>query len=281
MKLTILPFLFLFVSCLTPSKNDGALNFKVKENRQAIIQQMKDAEEAEKERIRLLQIEKEKTWKTIITNANNDFEDIAPLIQKKCFACHDANTKEPPYAKIFPSINPVHQHQVDGIAALDFSKKFPLKAKGNPPQVALLKGIRNQVIDREMPLKIYTFFYPKRKIDQNDEERILAWVDPLIEKIEDYERRFETSDQTPDGRMNKIFEMKCFRCHANGNDSGDFANMQDTKALLASKYINLKNPSDSLIYKLSANQSMPPNKRDALSEEELTELLEWIKSKAN
>ena len=51
-------------------------------------------------------VDKKMEMKEIISNANSDFKVIAPIIQRKCFACHDANTKLPFYGRILRSRNP-------------------------------------------------------------------------------------------------------------------------------------------------------------------------------
>ena len=101
----------------------------------------------EVERKRLFIIEKKKAWSNIVSEAVVSFKNIESVMQKKCFDCHDKNTKTPIDGRIVPRINPVYHHQQDGIKALDFSQKFPLLAKGNPSQISLLKAIKNEVID--------------------------------------------------------------------------------------------------------------------------------------
>ena len=215
------------------------------------------------------------TMEAILSDAKSSFENIRPIIERKCFDCHDANTRLPLYGRIFPGINPVHKHQVDGLKALDFSETFPLKAKGNPPQLSLLKSIKNSVIDRSMPLKSYRTVYRSRKITDEDQELILGWVDPLIERLEDYQSKYE-SVEIGSAAAPKILEMKCFRCHANGNSKGGFGDMQDKKKLFAGKFINLNDPLNSKVLTTAVSGEMPPNQRDALTEEELFSLREWL-----
>ena len=275
--------LLLLASCSNPFQSPGSLNFKTKQFK---IDPLREAErlrllrEAELERRRLFLIEKEQAWSKIVIDANDGFMTIEATIKTKCFACHDANTKTPIYGRILRSVNPIYRHQKEGIEALDFSQKFPLVAKGKPSQIALLNAIKNEVLDRSMPLKIYTNVYRNRKINDSDEEKILAWVNPLIDTIEEFEERFKETEINLDTLVHKILDQKCFRCHANGNDKGGFENMQDTKALLKSRHVNLTNPSESEIYKLSLEKNMPPNRRDALSDEELLTLNEWLEVQA-
>jgi len=258
----------MMASCSNPFQGQGSLHFKVKDFKQDPL--------VEEERLRALRLEKELAWKTIVVEAVDSFSEIESTVQKKCFACHDAKTKTPIYGRVFTRVNPIYHHQQDGIKALDFSQKFPLIAKGNPSQIALLKAIRNEVLDRTMPIKAYTSVYRKRKINQTDEEKILAWTDPLIEKLEEFEKRFDVSQLDVNSQMTKVFEQKCFRCHANGNDRGNFGEMQDVKKLVKGKFVNMQNPLDSAIYKLSVSKKMPPNPRDALEDQELLLLGEWL-----
>ena len=165
-----------------------------------------------------------------------------------------------------------------GLKALDFSRIFPLNAKGNPPQLSLLKAVRATVVDRTMPLKIYTAFYPFRKIRTKDETAILNWLDPLIESIEDFVAKYAefTIDPSPTGRVKKIFMNKCFRCHANGNNDGGFGDMQKLDALKKSSYVDLDKPTESILYKITESGEMPTNPRERLSEAELQDIVDWI-----
>lgn len=239
-----------------------------------------DALKIEKERASMesarLQFERDKkaAWDDIQSNANQDLKAMAPVIERKCFSCHDTNTKLPFYGRIFRSHNPVNAHRVNGIAALDFSEGFPLKAKGNPSQISILKAIRSAVLDRTMPLKIYTTIYPGRKINQDDEKIILEWVDPLISKIEDYDLKFGKK-QTP---IATLLENKCLRCHGNGNARGGFGELEKLDLILRSKYVNHDVPEESRLYKIMASGKMPPDPRESVSQDELQIVRDWILS---
>jgi len=233
-------------------------------------------------RIRLLE-EKEKDWKEIKDGALLEYKKIEKIVRKKCYDCHDSDTKLPFYGRPLPSINPVNRHQVEGLLALDFAAKFPLTSKGSQNQIALLTAFRNSVVEKSMPLKSYTLVYPFRKIRKKDQKKLLAWIDPLIEKIKDFEDKYAEVllDPTPAGRAKKVFVGKCFRCHANGISKGGFGEMEDLEALKKSKFVNLKNPTASEIYSISVSKQMPPNPKEALSEQELQDVLDWIQEKIN
>lgn len=223
-------------------------------------------------------IEKIKVWKEINDEAKDSFADVRDIFNKKCISCHDINFKLPFYGNILTGINPVHKHQEDGLKALNFGNGFPFTAQGNPPPIALVKAIRNSVVERSMPIKVFTVVYPKKKINDEDEKRILAWADSVIQKFQDYETKYNTLDQKVDVRAKKILEMKCFRCHANGNARGGFGSMENYDSLLNGKYVSKDSPEDSKLFTIVRDGKMPPNKQDKLSAEEQYTIRDWIQS---
>ena len=223
--------------------------------------------------------EKKQTWANIVSDARESFKTIQPLIDRKCFACHDTKTPVPFYGRVFSSRNPINLHRLNGIKALDFSTQFPFAALGNPPQLSILKSFRTAVLDRTMPLKSYRTIFPGKKIFKADEELITAWIDPLIERLEDYELRFTPQPRNATAQTRKIFEQKCFRCHANGNDRGGFGSMENPEAILSSRYITRLIADTSLLFQTIENGKMPPDPREALTQDELISVRDWIEKK--
>lgn len=265
--------LIFVASCGNPFEGQGKLSF-----RDITQEELKALEEKalakERERLEFL-AEKLSTAQSIVSDANLGFQELKPLFKQKCFDCHDSGTKLPFYGRVFRSRNPVAHHQVDGLKALDFADGYPFKAKGNPSQISLLKAIRDSVETRSMPIKIYRTFYPRRKITQSDEDKILAWVNPLISRLEEYQLKYEAV-LAPEEVVRRIFEQKCFRCHANGNAQGGFGQMEKTAELLNGKYVDLKNPAGSGLYLEVETGSMPPSRRETLSSDELSAVREWL-----
>lgn len=269
--------LLLVTACSNPFNGRGKLVFRDMKQEEIDANQRKaDAIRAQEESRRQFLLEKKMALATIEKDARETFEDVKPLFMNKCFDCHDANTKLRFYARVFPNVNPLFKHQENGLKALDFSGTYPLKAQGNPPQLSLLKSIRNVVMDRSMPLKSYRFVYRSKAINDEDEEKILAWVDPLIQRLEDYESKYEQTSDDITAEAHKILEQKCFRCHANGNAKGGFGEMEQTEKLLAGKYVNSTDPVKSKLYTITVSGEMPPNSRDSLSDKELFTLQEWL-----
>ena len=234
-------------------------------------------EENLRRKFKLLE-EKNLEWKEIQKDALSSFKKIEKIVRKKCYDCHDSNTKLPFYRRPFPRINPINRHQVEGLEAFDFARKFPLKSLGSDNQLSLLNAFRNSVLDRTMPLKSYRLVYPFRKIKKKDQVVLLGWIDPLIEKIEQFEEKYSelVIDTSPKGMAQRVFSAKCFRCHANGTSKGGFGGMEDLEALKKSNFVNLKNPTLSEIFTISQSNEMPPNIKEKLNEEELEIILLWI-----
>jgi len=255
------------------------------------------------QRIELLERKKE-DWEEIIVEGLENFKIIEPIFKNKCYACHDSDRGLPWYGKPFKERNSVYHHYIDGIAALDFSTKFPLTSKGTNNQVALLNGIKNAVLDETMPLKVYTRFYPRRKITPQDKMAVKYWVEPLVEKIEAWEQKYiynledkplftiKECDENPTPmpqidlqasrrKVDRVFSAKCFRCHANGVSKGGFGDMHDLEKLKSSTFVNLREPDLSDLYLISQSGEMPPSARDRLTNEEVQIILEWINAEAD
>lgn len=278
MKYAILPLLFL-VSCGNPlsSSKVTPLRFADESTIAAEAQLKLITKEADRKK---WLAQKNAAMAEINKEANETFLEISDIVQSKCFSCHDSNTKLPIYGRIFKKINPVTKHQVEGLKSLDFAGGFPFKAPGNPPQISILKSIRNAVSERTMPIKAYTLVYPHKKITDEDEKKILDWIDPVVEKLSAFELLYNSGDNSPAGQAKKVLELKCFRCHASGNTKGDFGNMEKMDELLKGKFVNLEQPDQSKLYNLMAKGKMPPNKLEALSVDELNTVRDWLEAEA-
>jgi len=263
--------LLLLASC----SKESALHFQ--NLKREAMERQRHSEEVVTGR-RMKEAEKKRVWLEIVTEARESFKEIEPIIQNKCFACHDSNTKLPVYGRIFRNHNPVNSHRLDGIRTLDFSTRFPLSAQGNPPQISLLKTIRAVVLDRTMPLKFYRTVFPSKKITMDDEQLILAWIDPLMAKLEEFDLTYVSRNGGVAAESKRILEQKCFRCHANGNDRGQFGGMEDTALLVKNKFIIPKDPENSKLYKIIVKGKMPPDPRQAMTSDELSVVRDWIDS---
>ena len=127
-----------------------------------------------------------------------------------------------------------------------------------------------------MPIASYTAVYRSSKITTEDQEIILAWVDTIIEKLRSYDERYSDNVSTAP----QILEQKCYRCHANGVKKGGFGEMENTEKLFKGKFVDLEDPSQSILYTISHDGEMPPNSREALTQDELITLRDWLEQEA-
>lgn len=273
-------YLFILLGCLLAVTSCGSghqskLIFKDSVQDQNTL--IADNENLERRRLEFA-AEKIRVWKEINEEAKSSFKDVKEIFKNKCMNCHDSSYKLPLYGRIFDSINPVHKHQVEGLKAFNFVNGYPFQVPGNPPQISILKAIRSSITERTMPIKSFTIVYPKKKINKEDEKIILAWIDPVIANLQDYEIRYNSIDLNLDAKAKNIFEMKCFRCHANGNNRGGFGGMENTEKLLKSKYVSKEAPEQSMIFTEVRDGKMPPNKIDKLSAEEQYVIRDWLES---
>ena len=267
--------IILLSSFFTACGNKDRSSLQFHDSLQDKVQADLKLEARENERKKFL-LEKNRVWNEIDADAKESFKNIHEIVQNKCSSCHDSNVKLPLYGRIFKGINPVNHHQVEGLKSLDFANGYPFRAQGNPPQIAILKAIRNAVTERSMPIKVFTLVYPSKKINEEDEKSIIDWVDPVIEKLQDYDLKYNPSDASVASKANKILEFKCFRCHANGNNKGSFGNMENTENLLKGKYVNLEAPDKSMLYTHMIQGKMPPSKLEALDNDEMNTVRDWL-----
>lgn len=268
----------LFFSC---GEEKGPLRFNVKgENQGTNLNDTIDQEALERELwLKKLKEEYREDLIRLEKTAKDTYGPIKKIIKKKCSDCHDSREKLPFYGRIFPRRNPVNKHQREGLIALDFKDTYPLIAKGAPPQLSLLKAIKASVIDRTMPLKSYLLFYPWRRITKKNARALLNWVEPLIEEHERINEKYLPlfASETPKGKVERLFALKCLRCHGNGNNRGGLGGLENLDAVAKNpKLVDLNNPKNSSLYKVCETGEMPTDPRERLNEEELSNLLEWL-----
>jgi hypothetical protein len=143
-----------------------------------------------------------------------------------------------------------------------------------------LNALRESVVRRTMPLRSYTALYRGRKVFDNDKKAVVARVDPLIERLTDFSKEYETDidDGSVAFKVGQVFKNKSYRCHANANQRGNFGGMEDLDKLILTKYVNRDEPESSGLYKEVLSGEIPISASERLTEEELSYVLEWIKN---
>lgn len=282
----VLLLLFTLVGCQNESTS---LEFVEETAEEARAREAVESEQRQRELREQREREKKSEWKRIVSFAKESYQSIKPIVDKKCFDCHDERAKVPIYGRIIRQRNPVFLHLKDGIEALDFSQEFPLRTSNRfrpdapeeelniDAQISYLKAINEAAIDRTMPLRSYTLVYWNRGIKPEDKEKFLAWTNPLIDELEEYKKKY-LADDSIEGRVNQVFSAKCARCHGGNADRGGFGKIEDLESLAKSKYVNLDEPEKSEIYTIVESGEMPISERERLTADELNDILVWLRT---
>ena len=107
--------------------------------------------------------------------------EIKPIFDKKCAACHSLENAAPWYASVPLAGRIVESDRSEAKEHLEISKGFPFAGHGTPEED--LTVIKNTVIKGEMPTFLYRFFHPSSRLTDQEKEAILAWVDRSEKKI--------------------------------------------------------------------------------------------------
>ena len=231
-----LVFLFILSSCYSTGKKSG-LRFTERIQREVIVDEVISLPPAEdqEELLREIELLKEKfhVWQEITKEANDGLSEIWPLVTKKCLYCHNKDRPLTILERPNPTRNPIRIQLEKGISALDFSSKFPLMAKGNPSQLAILNSLKSTILDKSMPPKSYTLLFPWKKLRVQDQQKLINWIDPLIERLEEFDQTYVLpfEEEVTKNKVQRVFQLKCVRCHGNGNSKGGFGNIENLDEL--------------------------------------------------
>ncbi len=101
--------------------------------------------------------------------------DIKPIFDQKCSDCHGTIRQYPRYYAI-PGIKQFIDSDIrEAKEHMDFSKDFPFGGHGSP--LENLKAIREDTEEGEMPPFLYLLMHRENKLTQEEEARILRWVE--------------------------------------------------------------------------------------------------------
>jgi hypothetical protein len=102
--------------------------------------------------------------------------EVKILLRTACADCHSNYTNYPWYAEIAPISWYLAYHVYDGKAHLNFSEwdQYNKNQKKH-----ILKDLKEELEDRNMPLKSYLLLHKKSKLTQNQYKLLLDWVDSI------------------------------------------------------------------------------------------------------
>jgi hypothetical protein len=102
----------------------------------------------------------------------NPPEEVYKILKTTCFDCHSNVTKYPWYNSITPVNYWLNAHVKDGKKHLNFSNwtAYSLKKKEHK-----MDELHEEVAEKEMPLKSYTWVHSDANLNQNQIDAIVSW----------------------------------------------------------------------------------------------------------
>ncbi len=99
--------------------------------------------------------------------------DVQQILKNTCFDCHSDTTKYPWYNSITPVNYWLEEHINDGKKHLNFSKweTYSVKRKEHK-----LDELYEEVEEKEMPLKSYTWTHADARLSQEQIDAVVAWA---------------------------------------------------------------------------------------------------------
>jgi len=98
---------------------------------------------------------------------------IISMLRSSCYDCHSYKTIYPWYSNIAPVSWILKSHIEEGREHLNFSEfgNYPREKRNQ-----LIFEIREVIEKQEMPMRSYTLFHEKARIDEGMKELIVSWL---------------------------------------------------------------------------------------------------------
>ncbi len=109
-----------------------------------------------------------------ITNIKEIPSEIKDIIKISCLDCHSNQTNYKWYDKISPVSWVVNEHIKDGKRHLNLSD---WGTKTNIDKIAALNHIAEEVKEKKMPLKSYTFMHKEAKLNEEKIQLLSTWCE--------------------------------------------------------------------------------------------------------
>ena len=106
--------------------------------------------------------------------------EISIILKSTCYDCHSNETNYPWYANIAPIKWLVYDDVKSAREELNFSEWNVLTKM---EMTEILDDISSEVLDGEMPLKIYPLMHPKAKLSKADREAVSEWAELFAEEL--------------------------------------------------------------------------------------------------
>jgi hypothetical protein len=106
---------------------------------------------------------------------------VKQLLESACYDCHSNRTRYPWYAQVQPVGWWLARHVDDAKRELNLSE---FAAYSESRRAKKLLAISDEVTDRSMPLKSYTWIHRDAKLTDAQIKTLADWAESLAEKIE-------------------------------------------------------------------------------------------------
>lgn len=106
--------------------------------------------------------------------------DISAILRSTCYDCHSYESNYPWYADIAPVKWLVYYDINNAREELNFSEWNTLT---KIDKAEILDDISTEVLEEEMPLKIYPLLHPEARLSKDDREAISEWAEILAEEL--------------------------------------------------------------------------------------------------
>ncbi len=106
--------------------------------------------------------------------------NISTLLKSTCYDCHSNETRYPWYSNVAPVKWLVYYDINNAREELNFSEWNSLNKMD---KAEILDDISTEVLEEEMPLKIYPLMHSEAKLSKAERESISEWAEMLAEEL--------------------------------------------------------------------------------------------------
>jgi mono/diheme cytochrome c family protein len=215
-------------------------------------------------------------------------QEIRPLLERSCFACHDSRSKPEGFLGYVPGVRAYERKHIrDATRILDFKNEFPAwSPQSGAEPVFFLNQIHNVLLKGLMPPKDFKLAHrlDGRLLQPREEKTILDWA-------EDSKRLLAEADAYRPLSAGKVFGQHCLGCHGEKTGFGGFV-LREANGLFTSTgsssagipFVSPGDPGNSAVYLVlrsdtAKSKGLPPMPMggDPLSDQERDVLFDWIK----
>lgn len=106
--------------------------------------------------------------------------DVKTILDKACNDCHSNNTRYPWYAKLQPVDWWMNDHVVDGKKEINFDEYTNRSPRY---QYHKMEEVIEQVKEREMPLKSYTWTHKDARLTSDERVKLTGWAQSVMDAM--------------------------------------------------------------------------------------------------